>query len=191
MNSRIVLSGVLWLASAVLPVALPAQGVSDDPSVIAQPNVANPVIPEINKDAVQLQSSSNAPGVSPQSSSKSSERIFGVVPAYSITDAQNAPPLTPRKKIRIICLGHARSVPVRGLCLAKRESVKHRTAITDTGRGLPGTANDSEQLALTARRRGFLAPTRFHRCSIRILAISERAKVAPGLECVIPSLEGL
>ena len=38
-------------------------------------------------------------------SKKEPERIFGVVPAYSITDAQNAPPLTSKKKFHLFVSG--------------------------------------------------------------------------------------
>jgi hypothetical protein len=105
MSSRIVLSGVLWLVSAALPAALYAQDLTDNPGVAAQPNAAKPIVPEIKKDPAELQSSSDAPSSPPQSSSKSSERIFGVVPAYNITDAQNAPPLTPGEKFGLFAKG--------------------------------------------------------------------------------------
>jgi hypothetical protein len=52
----------------------------------------------------QPQASATSPHTdrsSPQSKSKSSERIFGVVPAYNITDARNAPPLTPTQKFEL------------------------------------------------------------------------------------------
>ena len=105
MKSRILLSGVLWLASAALPAALRAQAATDNPIGTAQSNAAKPIIPEINKGAAELQFSSNAPGSPPQSSSKSSERIFGVVPAYNISDAQNAPPLTQGGKFNLFVKG--------------------------------------------------------------------------------------
>jgi len=43
-------------------------------------------------------SSSQASPSPPQSNGKSSERIFGVIPAYNITDARTAPPLTSKQK---------------------------------------------------------------------------------------------
>jgi hypothetical protein len=51
-------------------------------------------------------SSSNAGSpLPPESKSKSSERIFGVVPAYTITDARNAPPLPARQKLGLFAKG--------------------------------------------------------------------------------------
>jgi hypothetical protein len=38
-------------------------------------------------------------------SEKESERIFGIVPAYSITDARNAPPLTSKEKFKLFVGG--------------------------------------------------------------------------------------
>jgi hypothetical protein len=105
MSSRILLSGFLWLASAALPAALCAQAATDNPSDTVQLNAAKPIIPDVNKDAAELQSSSNAPSSPTQSGSKSSERIFGVVPAYNISDAQNAPPLTQRAKFKLFVKG--------------------------------------------------------------------------------------
>lgn len=64
MKSRIVLSGVLWLASAALPVALHAQAATDNPSVTAQLDAAKPIIAKIKKDAAELQSFSLAGGPS-------------------------------------------------------------------------------------------------------------------------------
>jgi len=40
-----------------------------------------------------------------QSQAKSPERIFGVVPAYTITDARNAPPLTHSQKLALFVKG--------------------------------------------------------------------------------------
>jgi hypothetical protein len=105
MSSRILLSGFLWLASAALPAALRAQSSTDNPSDTVHLNVAKPIIPDVNKDAAELQSSSNAPSSPTQSGSKSSERIFGVVPAYNISDAQNAPPLTQGAKFKLFVKG--------------------------------------------------------------------------------------
>ena len=64
MNSRIVLSGVLWLASAALPTALHAQAATDNPSVTAQLDAAKPIIAKIKKDAAELQSFSSGSGPS-------------------------------------------------------------------------------------------------------------------------------
>jgi len=44
MNSRMVLSGFLWLASAALPAGLHAQAATDNPSVTAQLDAAKPII---------------------------------------------------------------------------------------------------------------------------------------------------
>jgi chromosome segregation ATPase len=64
MNPRIVLSGVLWLASAALPTALHAQAATDNPSVTAQLDAAKPIIAKIKKDAAELQSFSSGSGPS-------------------------------------------------------------------------------------------------------------------------------
>lgn len=48
----------------------------------------------------------------PQSKSKSSERIFGVVPTYNVTDARNAPPLTPNQKFELFVKGTLDPFPV-------------------------------------------------------------------------------
>ena len=64
MNSRIVLSGFLWLASATLPAGLHAQTSTDNPSVTAQLDAAKPIIAKIKKDAAELQSFSSASGPS-------------------------------------------------------------------------------------------------------------------------------
>jgi hypothetical protein len=42
---------------------------------------------------------------SPPPSKKQSERMFGVVPAYSITDARNAPPLKRKEKLKLFVSG--------------------------------------------------------------------------------------
>ena len=64
MNSRIVLSGVLWLASAVVPAWLHAQATTDNPSVTAQLEAAKPLVAKIKKDAVEMQSYTLASGPS-------------------------------------------------------------------------------------------------------------------------------
>src|ERR1700741_5513377 len=64
MNPRIVLSGVLWLASAALPTALHAQAATDNPSVTAQLDAAKPIIAKIKKDAAELQTFSSPSGPS-------------------------------------------------------------------------------------------------------------------------------
>jgi hypothetical protein len=54
----------------------------------------------------QAATSSQTPDSSPPSQEeKKPERIFGVVPAYSITDAQNAPPLTSKQKFHLFVSG--------------------------------------------------------------------------------------
>jgi hypothetical protein len=54
MNSRIILSAVLWLASAALPAGLRAQAATDNPNVTAQLNAAKPIVAKIKKDAAEL-----------------------------------------------------------------------------------------------------------------------------------------
>jgi hypothetical protein len=44
-------------------------------------------------------------GSSTSESKKKSERIFGVVPTYTITDARSAPPLTPKQKFGLFVKG--------------------------------------------------------------------------------------
>jgi len=56
--------------------------------------------------------SCNASPSPPDSKSKSSERIFGVVPAYNITDAQSAQALTPRQKFGLFAKGALDPFPV-------------------------------------------------------------------------------
>jgi hypothetical protein len=48
----------------------------------------------------------------PQEEGKSSERIFGVVPTYTITDARNAPPLTHKQKFGLFAKGTLDPFPV-------------------------------------------------------------------------------
>lgn len=48
----------------------------------------------------------------PQSTGKSSERIFGIVPAYTITDARNAPPLSASEKFGLFAKGAMDPFPV-------------------------------------------------------------------------------
>jgi hypothetical protein len=64
MNSRIALSGFLWLACATLPGGLHAQAANDNPSVTAQLDAAKPIIAKIKKDAAELQSFSSPNGPS-------------------------------------------------------------------------------------------------------------------------------
>ena len=54
----------------------------------------------------QAQEATPSQQSSPQSQSKKEpERIFGVVPAYTITDARNAPPLTSKEKFHLFVSG--------------------------------------------------------------------------------------
>jgi len=71
----------------------------------------------------------------------------------------------------------------------KQESVKHRTRIADTDKGLSAMENDLVLLSLTVQQPGFSALTHFHRSCIRILAIFERVREVPGHEWAIPLLE--
>jgi hypothetical protein len=58
-------------------------------------------------------SSSNADSTeAPESKSNSSERIFGIVPAYNITDARNAPPLTADQKFGLFAKAALDPFPV-------------------------------------------------------------------------------
>jgi len=58
-------------------------------------------------------SSSNAGSPSPpEAKGKSSERIFGVVPAYTITDSRNAPALTAGKKFGLFAKGALDPFPI-------------------------------------------------------------------------------
>jgi hypothetical protein len=61
----------------------------------------------------EASSSCNAGSVSgAQPKNKSSERIFGIVPAYNITDVRNAAPLTPRQKFGLFAKGALDPFPV-------------------------------------------------------------------------------
>ena len=64
MNSRMVLSGLLWLASAALPAGLQAQAATDNASVTAQLDATKPIIAKVKKDAAELQSFSSSTGPS-------------------------------------------------------------------------------------------------------------------------------
>jgi hypothetical protein len=75
MKSRIVFSGVLWLAFATLPAGLHAQASTDNPSVTAQLNAAKPLVAKIKKDAAELQSFSLASGPSWDSHAAALTRI--------------------------------------------------------------------------------------------------------------------
>lgn len=72
----------------------------------------------------------------------------------------------------------------------KQESVKHRTRMADTDKGLPAMENVLVLLSLTVHQLVFSALTHFHPCCIKILAIFERAREVPGHEWAIPLLEG-
>lgn len=48
---------------------------------------------------------SDDPNASSHAKGKSSDRIFGVVPAFNVSDARNAPPLTPRQKFGLFAKG--------------------------------------------------------------------------------------
>jgi hypothetical protein len=83
-------------------------------------------------------SSSNAGSpLPPESKSKSSERIFGVVPAYTITDARNAPPLTARQKFGLFAKGALDPFPVAAYALQAGVSQASGTH-TGYGQGLDG-----------------------------------------------------
>jgi len=73
----------------------------------------------------------------PESKSKSSERIFGVVPAYTITDARDAPPLTAGQKFGLFARGALDPFPVAAYAVQAGVS-----QATDThsgyGQGLAG-----------------------------------------------------
>jgi hypothetical protein len=57
-------------------------------------------------------SSSAGSPVPAQPKNKSSERIFGIVPAYNITDARSAPPLTASQKFGLFAKGAVDPFPV-------------------------------------------------------------------------------
>jgi hypothetical protein len=75
MNSRIVLSGFLWLASATFPAGLHAQSATDNPSVTAQLNAAKPIVAKIKKGAAEMQSYSTNSGPSWETHSAALTRI--------------------------------------------------------------------------------------------------------------------
>jgi hypothetical protein len=126
----------------------------------------------------------------PQSSSKPSERIFGVVPAYNITDARSAPPLTPKQKFGLFAKGTLDPFPVAAYALQAGVS-QARVLMLDTGKVLPAMENDLVLLYLTVHQRGFSALTRSHPCCTRILAIFGRAREVPAHERATLSLEAL
>jgi len=59
--------------------------------------------------AADAQQQANVP---PQSQSKGEDRIFGIVPAYSITDAHNLPPLKSKEKFRLFVRGTLDPFPI-------------------------------------------------------------------------------
>ena len=59
-----------------------------------------------DKASPQVQEATQEANPAPQSQSKEEpERIFGVVPAYSITNARNAPPLKSKEKFQLFVRG--------------------------------------------------------------------------------------
>jgi hypothetical protein len=83
-------------------------------------------------------SSSNAGSCSaPESKSKSSERIFGVVPAYTITDARNAPALTAGQKFGLFAKGALDPFPVAAYAVQAGVSQATNTH-SGYGQGLGG-----------------------------------------------------
>ena len=82
-------------------------------------------------------SSSNVGTSPPQSKNKSPERIYGVVPAYTITDARDAPALTPKEKFELFAKGTLDPFPYAAYALQAGIS-----QATDThsgyGQGLAG-----------------------------------------------------
>jgi hypothetical protein len=86
----------------------------------------------------EASSSCNAGSVSgAQPKNKSSERIFGIVPAYNITDARSAPPLTASQKFGLFAKGAVDPFPVAAYAVQAGVS-----QATDThagyGQGLAG-----------------------------------------------------
>ncbi len=81
-------------------------------------------------------SSPDAPSQA-QSKSKSSPRILGVVPTYTISDARNAPPLTPRQKFGLFAKGTLDPFPVVVYALQAGVS-QARDTHSGYGQGLAG-----------------------------------------------------
>ena len=125
-----------------------------------------------------------------QSKSKSPERIFGVVPAYTIADAKTAPPLAPRQKFGLFVKGTLDPYPFAVYALQAGVSQASDTH-SGYGQGVAGYGKRYVLLSLTAHQRGFSALTRCHRCCARILVIFVRVTGVPGHESDIPSLEDL
>jgi hypothetical protein len=96
---RGILTTGLFLQISWAPAALWAQSENTNQTKIEEsPSATSPSNP-----------SSTTPE---QSQTKSSERIFGVAPAYTITDARNAPPLTHSQKFALFAKGSVDPFPI-------------------------------------------------------------------------------
>ena len=135
-------------------------------------------------------SSSNASPSAPQSKHKSSERIFGVVPAYNITDARSAPPLTPKQKFGLFAKGTLDPFPVAAYAVQAGVSQASDTH-SGYGQGLAGYGKRFGAALLDGTSARFSALTCSHPCCVRILAIFGRAREVPGHERAILSLGAL
>jgi hypothetical protein len=96
--------------------------------------------PPSNSPQVQAATSAQGSTGSPKSEAeKKPERIFGVVPAYSVTDAQNAPPLTSRQKFQLFVSGTLDPFPF--VAYAIQAGVEQAgNAHSDYGQGAAGYA---------------------------------------------------
>jgi hypothetical protein len=84
--------------------------------------------------------STQEPSHSSQSEAeKKPERIFGVVPAYSITDAQNAPPLTSKQKFHLFVSGTLDPFPF-GVYAIQAAVEQAKDAHSSYGQGAAGYA---------------------------------------------------
>jgi hypothetical protein len=68
--------------------------------------------PALRKDVSVTDGPQSVASPVPEEKKKSSERIFGVVPTYTITDARSAPPLTRKQKFGLFAKGTLDPFPV-------------------------------------------------------------------------------
>jgi hypothetical protein len=128
--------------------------------------------------------SAQVPQGAKNSSQAQSERIFGIVPAYSITDARNAPPLTSKEKFKLFVSGTLDPFPFA--VYAVQAGVEQANdSHSGYGQGAAGYARRFGAALGDGRRHDSSRRTRSRRFFTRILAISAKVKEAPGLASAI------
>lgn len=139
--------------------------------------------------APQERASNSDPNASSPTKSNSSDRIFGVVPAFNITDLRN-PPLTSAQKFGLFAKGTLDPFPVVAYALQAGVSQASDTH-SGYGQGFTGYGKRFGAALLDGTSARFLALTFFRRCCTRTHATSARAKEPLDHVSAIRSLEGL